>query len=86
MWKIKIPLEIKIWLWLFWHNEIATKDNLLKRGWIGSASCEFCHKDETISHMFFNCVASKYVCSTVGMAIGAPDRPGSFTQFFWWFP
>jgi hypothetical protein len=28
-----------------WHNAIATKDNLLKRRWIGSASCQFCHKD-----------------------------------------
>lgn len=39
-----------------------------------------------ISHLFFECVAAKYVWSTIGMAIGASDRPGSFTQFFWWFP
>jgi hypothetical protein len=70
-------LKIKIWLWLIWHNAIATKDNLLKRRWIGSASCQFCHKDESISHIFFECVAAKYVWGTVGMAIAAPD--GSFT-------
>jgi hypothetical protein len=85
MWKTKIPLKLKIWLWLIWRNAIATKDNLLKRKWVGSASCQFYHKDETISHLFFECAAAKYVWSTVAMAIGALDRPGSFTQFFWWF-
>lgn len=35
LWKAKIPLKIKIWLWLIWHNAIATKDNMLKKtGWV----------------------------------------------------
>lgn len=25
LWKAKLPLKIKIWLWLIWHNAIATK-------------------------------------------------------------
>jgi hypothetical protein len=86
LWKSNIPLKIKIWLWLIWHNAIATKDNFLKRNWAGSASCQFGHKNETISHLFFDCAAPKFVWSTVAMAIGAFDRPGSFTQIFWWFP
>jgi hypothetical protein len=51
--KNKIPLKIKIWLWMIWHNAIATKDNLLKRNWQGSATCQFCEDTETISHLFF---------------------------------
>jgi hypothetical protein len=86
LWKSKIPLKIKIWLWLIWHNAIASKDNLLRRNWSGDASCQFCSQNESISHMFFTCVAAKYVWSTVAKAVGATDRPGSFTQFFWWFP
>jgi hypothetical protein len=39
LWKSKIPLKIKIWLWLIWHIAIAIKDNLLKTIWVGSASC-----------------------------------------------
>jgi hypothetical protein len=31
LWKSKIPLKIKTWLWLIWHNAIATKDKLLER-------------------------------------------------------
>jgi hypothetical protein len=30
LWKAQIPLKIKIWLWLIWHNAIATKDIMKK--------------------------------------------------------
>jgi hypothetical protein len=86
LWKSKVPLKIKIWLWMIWHNAIATRDNLLKRNWQGSSSCQFCNGTETISHLFFTCPAAKFVWSVVGRLIGAQTRPGSFTQFFWWFP
>jgi hypothetical protein len=40
LWKSKIPLKIKIWLWVIWHNAISIKDNLLRRNWQGSAICQ----------------------------------------------
>jgi hypothetical protein len=30
LWKAKLPLKIKIWLWLIWHNAIASFDNMKK--------------------------------------------------------
>jgi len=33
IWKAKLPLKIKIWLWLIEHNAILTKDNLAERNW-----------------------------------------------------
>jgi hypothetical protein len=42
----------------------------------------FGHQNETISHLFFEREAAKYIWSTVAMAVGATDRPRSFTQFF----
>jgi hypothetical protein len=86
LWKAKIPLKIKVWLWLIWHNAIASKDNMIKRGWGGNTKCQFCDQEETILHMFFTCAAAKFVWSCVAKSIGAPNRPASFTQFFWWFP
>jgi hypothetical protein len=80
--KIKIPLKIKIWLWLIWHDAVVTKDNLLKRNWRGNSACRFCNGDESISHLFFNCPAAKFIWSVVGQVIGAPTRHDSF----WWFP
>ncbi|WVZ61551.1 hypothetical protein U9M48_011408 [Paspalum notatum var. saurae] len=34
---------------------ILTKDNLAKHRWQGSTKCCFCHADETIQHLFFDC-------------------------------
>jgi hypothetical protein len=31
------------------------KDNLVKQNWHGSKKCVFCHQDETIKHLFFQC-------------------------------
>jgi hypothetical protein len=31
LWKIRIPLKIKVFLWLLYREEILTKDNLVKR-------------------------------------------------------
>jgi hypothetical protein len=42
LWKAKISLKIKIWLWLIWHNAIATKDTMFARGWTGNVRCQFC--------------------------------------------
>ena len=84
LWKAKIPLKIKIWLWLIWHNAIATKDNMVKRNWVGDATCCFCHANESISHLFFECLAAVYMWSIVSASFGANTRPVCFTQFFHW--
>jgi hypothetical protein len=41
LWKAKIPLKIKIWLWLIWHNAIATKDNMKKKSGLVVTSASF---------------------------------------------
>jgi zinc-binding in reverse transcriptase len=42
-------------LWLALHNRILSRDNLLRRGWQGSASCVFCSHNESVDHLFFTC-------------------------------
>jgi hypothetical protein len=41
IWKGKIPPKINIFLWLMENNPILTKDNLIKRGWVGDPKCVF---------------------------------------------
>jgi hypothetical protein len=82
----KIPLKIKIWLWLIWHNAISTKDNLIRRNWTRSPLCQFCREHESSNHLFFGCVAAKFVWSAMANVIGSPTRNESFSQFFRWFP
>jgi hypothetical protein len=33
LWKMKVPLKIKIFMWFVHRKEILTKDNLVKRNW-----------------------------------------------------
>lgn len=82
LWKAKLPLKIKIWLWLIWHNAIATKDNMKRRKWVASYVCRFCPVDESINRLFFSCPAAVYMWSCVARLIGAPSRPTCFTQYF----
>jgi hypothetical protein len=82
-WKSKIPLKIKVWQWLIWHNAIPRKDNMLKRNWTKTLfvnSAMILNRSYTSS--LHACPATKYVWSVVGLAIGARTRPGSFAQYF----
>jgi hypothetical protein len=84
MWKAKIPLKIKIFMWLMQHDAILTKDNLIKRKWQGDKSCRFCRMDESVTHLFFDCSLARYVWSLVALVIGADCRPSTLDQFWEW--
>jgi zinc-binding in reverse transcriptase len=55
VWKSKIPYKIRIFMWLVRKKQILTKDNLVKRGWLGNTKCVFCGANETIDHLFVSC-------------------------------
>ena len=59
LWKLKIPLKIKIFLWFLHRKELLTKDNLAKRRWIGSMKCVFCDADESAEHLFIKCTFAR---------------------------
>jgi hypothetical protein len=46
------------------------KDNLVKRSWQGCKSYSFCHKDETIQHLLFDCSFAKIVWRIIHMTFG----------------
>lgn len=84
IWKAKIPLKIKIFMWLVKQNAILTKDTLKRRNWKGDTNCVFCCEAETIEHLFFTCSMAKYVWSLIGLVIGADCRPENMEQYFVW--
>jgi len=48
MWKIKLPLEIKVFLWMLWHNNrVLTGDQRKIRRGEGSGNCKYRGKFET---------------------------------------
>jgi hypothetical protein len=55
IWRMKIPLKIKIFIWYVKKGVILTKDNLVRRNWKGSKTCCFYSKPGTIQHFFLEC-------------------------------
>ena len=68
IWKLKVPLRIKFFMWFVHKQVILTKDNLLKRRWVGSSCCCFCVHDETIQHLFLDCPLVKLLWRSVHIA------------------
>jgi hypothetical protein len=86
LWKLKAPLKIKIFMWYLRQGVILTKDNLAKRNWQGSKQCCFCHRDETIKHLFFYCCFTQVVWSIIHAASGL-SQPRSMSHMFGtWLP
>ena len=39
IWKLKLSLKVKVFIWFFMKEVILTKDNLIKRNWKGVETC-----------------------------------------------
>jgi hypothetical protein len=68
LWKLKVLLKIKIFLWYLRKGVVLTKENLAKRNWKDSILCCFCHKDETIQHLFFDCTFARTIWGVIQIA------------------
>jgi hypothetical protein len=63
--KLKVPLKIKIFMWFLHQKVILTKDNLEKPNWNGCPKCAFTDSNESINHLFFECLLARLVCRVV---------------------
>jgi hypothetical protein len=70
LWKIKILLKIKVFVWLLYRKAILIKDNLVKRNWYGNVMCCFCNSLETIQHLLFDCVLAKFLWRVIQLTFG----------------
>lgn len=59
VWKISVPPRIHVFLWLLSNNKLMTVDNLADRGIIKPPECQFCGENESINHLFFDCIVAK---------------------------
>lgn len=57
---------------------------MIKRQWPGSPKCYFCHKNETMLHLFFECTVARVVCGCLGYLLGTDMIPSSTWQYFIW--
>jgi len=81
VWKLKIPLKVKVFIWLL---HILAKDNLAKRNWKGSKQCCFCMNDETIVHLFFGCHMARLFWRIIFITFGL-TKPNNIVHLFGWW-
>jgi hypothetical protein len=81
LWKIKISLKIKVFLWLLYREAILNKDNLAKRNWHGNNMCSFCSNDETLQHLFFDYALAKFIWRVVYL-VSALAPPNNIRHMF----
>jgi len=81
IWKLKIPLKIKIFLWYLQRGIILTKDNLARKNWTGSQKYCGCNSNETINHLFLDCHYARMVWRVIFLATGLTP-PRSISQIF----
>ena len=65
LWKLKIPLKIKVFMWFLNNKVLLTKDNLAKRRWQGCTKCSFGGSEETVEHLFISCPFAKIIWTVV---------------------
>jgi hypothetical protein len=81
LWKLKIPLKIKIFMWFVNNKVLLTKDNLAKRKWMGSQKCCFCDDNETVQHLFLACPFARIIWRMIFFAYNIPP-PTNITNMF----
>jgi hypothetical protein len=81
IWKAKIPLKIKIFMWLVAKRAILTKDNMIIRKWQGDPGCYFYGAGENVDHFLFQCPVAKVVWGIIAMCFHQRVRPIFYEQF-----
>jgi hypothetical protein len=69
---MNIPLKTNVFAW-YLHRVILTKNNIANRNWHGCTKYVFCHKEETIKHLFLNCSVARSIWSVI--QIGSTLNP-----------
>jgi hypothetical protein len=84
IWKLKLPLKIKVFLWYLYKGVILTKDNLARRQWQGDRKCCFCSSQESIQHLFFDCHFAKFVWRVIHVSFNLLPPTSVHNMFTGW--
>ena len=68
-------------MWFLQNKVLLTKDNLVKRNWVGCTKCCFCGSQETIEHLFISCPFARLLWRIVNFAYDLPP-PTNITNMF----
>jgi hypothetical protein len=81
IWKLKILLKFKIFMWYLKRGVVLTKDNLIRRNWRGGKQCVFCAHVKIIQYLFFEYHFAKFIWTSVHIAFNF-QKPLYVTHLF----
>jgi hypothetical protein len=81
IWKTKLPLKIKVFLWQVANNRLQTATELTKRAWKGGSKCCLCGRREDKDHIFFKCSLAQFVWCCVRDVFRLSRSPMSWDDF-----
>jgi hypothetical protein len=84
IWKLKLPLKIKVFMWHLYKGVILTKDNLARQRWQGDRKCCFYSSDETIQHLLFDYHYAKFIWRTVYISFNLKPPTSIHNLFTCW--
>jgi hypothetical protein len=70
VWKLCTQPRVHFFLWLLSNNMLLTRDNLSKKRRLHDCSCLFCMEEESISHLFFDCVVARNAWKVLSAILG----------------
>ena len=70
IWKAKVPLKIKIFMWQLAQDAVLTRQVMKKKKWPGNPCCSFCNEVETSQHLFFKGPVARVVLALCGDGSG----------------
>jgi hypothetical protein len=80
IWKAKLPLKIKIFLWQMAKGKMPTNDQIQRRHGNLDGKCALCGQVESINHIFFSCVLASFMWSGIREAFGVQWNPKNLSE------
>jgi hypothetical protein len=77
IWKCKISLKIRIFLWQVCHNRLQIGQQLKIMEWKGRDACKLCGKKEDVEHLLFSCDMAEFGWAFLSEALGWKGYPKS---------
>jgi hypothetical protein len=81
LWKLKLPLKIKIFLWQMAKGKMPANEQIHQRHGRSNGQCALCGQMESINHIFFSCVFTRLLWSGIREAFSVQWNPTSLADF-----
>ena len=81
VWGSKLPMKLKVFLWMGFQNRLPTGSALKRRKWKGDDKCVLCRVTETTEHILFRCCMAHFVPVCFKEALGWDRIPTGMNDF-----